>query len=149
MTSPECSILLIDRHVGWLKLAQEPLTQAGYKVVTAPDLDEATQSRLNEPFDLVFIGLDQAERNLDTLSEIAKSPDVQQRFVVMFPLRQTHEKMRIVFRAGAYDCVDKPYQSGDLLKIVAEKIADTERTNGFPVVIHNAGASGNKIDKKH
>ncbi len=123
-------ILLIDQHVSWLQFAAKVLSGAGYDVKTAVSLDMAGQRYLNEDFDLIFVGLDQAESHLETLADWAKGQDHPQRFVVMFPVRQTFDTVRIVLKAGAYDVVNKPYQPDALLKTVAEEVREAKARNG-------------------
>jgi FixJ family two-component response regulator len=36
----------------------------------------------------------------------------------MFPIQQLPERMRVVFKAGAYDCVDKPFDREELIELV-------------------------------
>jgi len=129
MDNGQSSILVIDRHSGWRKFAEETLKQAGYEVAAASRLEEAVERWLDESFDLILIGLDQAESHLGTLSDLAKNPAHPRRIVVMFPIRQTYDKMRIVFKAGAYDVVDKPYQADALRSMVAEQIAEARQKN--------------------
>lgn len=130
-------ILLVDRHADWLKFAEETLKQAGYVAMTAIDFDQAYQRCLDEDFDLIFVGLDQAEGHLGTLSDLAKNPGRPQRFVVMFPLRQTFDRVRIVLKAGAYDVVDKPYQRDRLLKMVADEIHEARRRNNLALAANS------------
>lgn len=122
-------ILLIDRHAQWVDFAVETLTQAGYKVFAASDFDTASERWLDQSFDLILVGLDQAESHLGALSHLAKNPAQPRRIVVMFPIRQTYDRMRIVFKAGAYDVVDKPYKADALLRTVAEQIAESRKSN--------------------
>ena len=103
--------------------------QAGYDVVTTVDFVEALQHYLNECFDLILVGADQAEGNLRALEELVRTSGDRRRFVVMFPIRPTPHKMRIVFKAGAYDCVDKPYEPEALLQMVATQITDARQHN--------------------
>jgi DNA-binding NtrC family response regulator len=133
MSSPQ--ILLIDRHRRWLKFAQETLGEAGYAVMIASDFDEATEYYLSQDFDLILIGLDQAESNLATLSDLAKDHHHPRRFVVMFPVRQTFDRVRIVFKAGVYDVVDKPYGGDILLEIVSKELEEARLRNNMASAI--------------
>jgi DNA-binding NtrC family response regulator len=123
-------ILLIDRHPEWLQFAQEVL-QEQYNVLTATGFEEAAKCCVGEErsqeFDLIFIGLDLATTNLNTIESLGR----QWRFVVMFPVFQEDEKLRILFKAGVYDCADKPYEREGLLKLVADELCRAERLNGI------------------
>jgi DNA-binding NtrC family response regulator len=131
MNNGKSCILLIDRHTEWLNFAVEVLTQAGYKVFTANEFSEAVEHWQDQPFDLVLVGLDQAESHLNELSGMAKNQTSPKRVVVMFPIRQTYDRMRIVFKAGAYDVIDKPYNADALLRTVSELIANSQKINGI------------------
>jgi DNA-binding NtrC family response regulator len=130
-------ILLIDQHVAWLRFAEETLSQADYDVTTALDLDEVCERCINEDFDLILIGLPQVERHLSKLSDLAKNPGHPLRFVVMFPVRQTFDTVRMMFKeAGAHDVVDKPYQPDVLLRMVANEVYEARRQNNLAAA-HN------------
>ena len=123
-------ILLIDRHPEWLQFAQEVL-QEQYDVLTATNFEEASKFCIGEEraqeFDLIFVGLDLAASNLSTIKSLGK----QWRFVVMFPVFQEDEKLRILFKAGVYDCADKPYEREGLLKLIADELSKAERLNSI------------------
>jgi DNA-binding NtrC family response regulator len=121
-------ILFIDRHPEWLQFAQETL-QAQYDVLTAMSFEEAAQCCIRggqpQQFDLIFVGLDLATDNLKTIESLGK----QWRFVVMFPVFQDDEKLRILFKAGVYDCADKPYEREGLMELVASELSMAEQLN--------------------
>ena len=122
-------ILLIDRHAGWLQFAQEIL-QEQYDVLAAISLEEAVEACTvmdqSQGFDLIFVGLGSAANGLS----IIKSLDSQWPFVIIFPVFQEDEKLRIFFKAGVYDCVDKPYEREILLKLVENELSTAERPKG-------------------
>jgi len=122
-------ILLIDRHPEWLQFAHEAL-QEQYDVLTAPSFEEARecciQKGRSQEFDLILIGLDLATSNLSTIKAMGK----QWRFVVMFPVFQEDETLRVLFKAGVYDCTDKPYEREGLLKLVADELSIAGQLNG-------------------
>lgn len=129
MNNGQGCILLIDRHSQWLDFAKEVLTRAGYKVFSADDFERAAERWGDEAFDLILVGLDQAESHLETLNDLARNRAHPKRVVVMFPILQTYDRMRIVFKAGAYDVIDKPYDAEALLRSVAEQIANSQHVN--------------------
>ena len=126
-------ILLIDKHPEWLQLAAEVL-QWQYEVTTAKSFEEASECCLGEKrsqkFDLIFVGLDLATNNLDTIAQLSKVPSGKWRFVVMFQVFQDDKTLRMLFKAGVYDCTDKPYEREGLLKLVAEELAIAKRLGG-------------------
>jgi DNA-binding NtrC family response regulator len=121
-------ILLIDQHPEWLDFAGE---------VLGKDYDVSMLSRHHnlrslpkdvrkmDGFDLIFIGLELATNNLDVLKPLFK----QWQFVVIFPVIQENETVRLLFKAGVYDCARKPYDRDGLLKLVADELAFAETVN--------------------
>ena len=125
----EARILIIDRHSQWLEFAVKVLEEVGYEVFVASDFSSAVDLFINNSFDLILIGLDQAENNLNVIKSIAKDKAHPERIVVMFPVRQTYDRMRIMFKAGVTDTVDKPYQPQVLRDIVAGQLAENRKNN--------------------
>ncbi len=123
-------ILTIDPHSEWLDFAEQTLRDAGYDVAVALDLEKALDLYANQGFDLVLIGLAEVERHLKKLPQLTSKPGYAKRFVVMFPVHQDFDKVRIFFKAGAYDCVDKPFEADRLLAMVSEELAYARRLNG-------------------
>lgn len=118
-------ILLIDQHSEWLDFAQEvlgddyditKLSKHGNVLSLQKDLGKANG------FDLIFIGLELVTNNLDVLKPLFK----QWQFVVVFPVIQENETVRLLFKAGVYDCAQKPYDRNGLLKLVADELALAE-----------------------
>jgi DNA-binding NtrC family response regulator len=113
-------ILLIDQHAEWLEFAQEVLANE-YDVVTLHK-NEMGSFRQDisgvNGFDLIFLGLELAANNLDVLKPLFKHWN----FVVIFPIIQENDTVRLLFKAGVYDCAPKPYERDGLLRLVAEEI---------------------------
>jgi DNA-binding NtrC family response regulator len=127
--SDQGRVLVIDRHSQWLDFAVATLIEAGYEVLSASDFEMASKRWRDASFDLILVGLDQAESHLSTMSDLAKDRVHPKRIVVMFPIRQTYDRMRIVFKAGAYDIVDKPYEAAALQSMVAKQISEARQKN--------------------
>jgi DNA-binding NtrC family response regulator len=125
----QARILLIDRHSKWLDFAVKTLQEVGYEVHSASDFVKAAECFVNNSFDLILIGLDQAENSLDEIEHLAKDKLHSKRFVVMFPIRQTYDRVRIMFKAGAYDVVDKPYQPKELREMVSTQLVESISRN--------------------
>jgi len=127
-------ILLIDQHPEWLDFAKGVL-KSEYNVSTLTKKDDLLSLRDDasgvEGFDLVFIGLELATTNLDTLKPLFK----QWHFVVVFPILQRNETVRLLFKAGVYDCARKPYESESLLKLVADELVVANIANGQQKVL--------------
>jgi DNA-binding response OmpR family regulator len=112
------SILLVDHDEDWLKSAQEALAARGYKadaVVSAQDALEV----VDDKYDVILMNWILAEQERVLLEQLARPRSENPRVVVvMFPLQQLPGRMRLVFKAGAYDCVDKPSDRQELLELV-------------------------------
>lgn len=126
-------VLLIDQHPEWLQFAKEVL-QEQHEAVTATSFEEAseycTREGQSQEFDLIFVGLDLATSNLSTIAQLSKASSSRWRFVVMFPVFQEDETLRMLFKSGVYDCADKPYEREGLLKLVAEELAIAKWLSG-------------------
>lgn len=122
-------ILLIDQHPEWLDFAQYVLRE-DYDIVTLSSHDNLLSPQKDirkvDGFDLIFIGLELATHNLDVLKPLFK----QWQFVVIFPVIQENETVRLLFKAGVYDCARKPYDRDGLLKLVADELVLAEFVNG-------------------
>jgi DNA-binding NtrC family response regulator len=121
-------ILLIDQHPEWLDFAQEVLGN-DYDIVALSGHNDLvslqkTVGKTNG-FDLIFIGLELATSNLDVLKPLFR----QWQFVVIFPVIQENETIRLLFKAGVYDCARKPYDRDGLLELVADELALAESVN--------------------
>ncbi|MCX6032277.1 MAG: hypothetical protein NT169_23660 [Chloroflexi bacterium] len=129
----EGRILLVDRHPEWLRFASEVLREQ-YEVITARSFEEANECCMREgqskEFDLIFIGLDVAASNLPAIAQLTRIPLDGWRFVVMFPVFQEDETLRMFFKAGVLDCADKPYESKGLLTLVHDELLLAKRLSG-------------------
>ncbi len=124
----EARLLVIDRNSGWLDFAEHALRRAGYYVSVATDLVEAFRVQSSDDFDLVLIGLDQVEGNLSAFAQLTREKALSRRFVVMFPIHRTLDRVRGAFRAGAYDCIDKPFEAEALVDLVSEQLTHSMQT---------------------
>ena len=121
-------ILLIDQHPEWLDFAQGVLREE-YDIVKLSKHGDALSLHKDigksNGFDLIFIGLELVTNNLDVLKPLFK----QWQFVVVFPIIQENETVRLLFKAGVYDCAQKPYDRDGLLKLVADEFALAQFVN--------------------
>ncbi len=111
-------ILLIDHDEDWLESAQSVLEALGYVVQTAKSTKEAL-NLVDEVYDLILMNWVQADQERVLLHHLArpKSPNPRS-VVVMFPVQQLPGRMRLVFKAGVYDCVDKPFDREELIELI-------------------------------
>jgi len=127
MSKSKNSILIIDDELGWVDFSRSILKAAGYAVEIAENAMEAWDFLTKRAFDLILMDLKQAEKG-DILQKIAKSsPHERRRVVVLFPTYLSPSKMRGVFKSGAYDCEDKPFDKSGLIRMVKEKLTELAR----------------------
>jgi DNA-binding NtrC family response regulator len=139
-------ILLIDQHPEWLAFAQNVLKEH-YDVVAHKAWDNAmstvkASARKVQGFDLVFIGLELATSNLDELKPLFK----EWHFVVIFPVIETNEAVRLLFKAGVYDCARKPYEKEGLLRLVADELEFAQLANGKSKIKNDSASKKNSGD---
>jgi DNA-binding response OmpR family regulator len=110
-------ILLIDHDDQWIEKARLVLAGLGYEVQGAATITDALA--LSDVYDLILMNWAQADHELLLLSKLAQ-PDVANSpcVVVMFPIQKSPQRMRAVFKAGAYDCVDKPFEKREIVELV-------------------------------
>ena|SRR3972149_4444510 len=110
-------ILLVDHDEEWLSSAKSVLEKLSYEVDISMSITEALE--LPDKYDLVLMNWVQADQESLLLRRLAH-PEASNApcVVVMFPIQQLPQRMRAVFKAGAYDCVDKPFDQQELIKLV-------------------------------
>lgn len=110
-------ILLVDHDEEWLRSARSVLEILKYEVETSTSISAALG--LPGVYDLVLMNWAQADQERVLFSRLAQpessnAPCV----VVMFPIQQLPQRMRAVFKAGAFDCVDKPFEKDELITLI-------------------------------
>lgn len=125
MTHRSKRILIIDTRDEWLSFARSTLSEAGYEVEVARNIREANEILFdkNSNFDLILadqkVAEAEAERGI-LRNMIGREPDRQRRVVVVSPAQPTVDKMRTIFKLGAFDYVDKQYETVKLVDLVQE-----------------------------
>jgi len=116
-------ILVIDTRDEWVSFAKSTLSDAGYKVEVAGSVRE-TKEMLGDndnKFDLILTDQKLAEAESDVLRDmIWREPDRRRRVVVVSPAQSTVDRMRAIFKLGAFDYVDKQYEATKLIGLVQE-----------------------------
>jgi DNA-binding response OmpR family regulator len=117
-STPKGRILLVDHDEEWLSSARSVLEALGYEIETSKSIAEALA--LPDVYDLMLMNWIQADQERLLLHRLARpeSPASAPCVVVMFPIQKLPQRMRAVFKAGAYDCVDKPFSKDDLITLV-------------------------------
>ena len=120
-TSTRKRILIIDTRDEWLSFAESTLSEAGYEVKVAKSIRKAKEilGDNGNKFDLILADQKVTETESDILRDmIWVEPDRRRRVVVIFPTQLTLDKMREIFKLGAFDCVDKQYERDKLIDTV-------------------------------
>ncbi|MBC8492231.1 MAG: hypothetical protein H8D43_00495 [Chloroflexi bacterium] len=112
-----CRILFIDPDIGWIDFAVRTLKGQDFGAQGVTDIGKVRQaSNLVSRSQLVFVDLEFAERSSDQFQRLVQ---VGNKFVVvLFPTGLTPHRMSRIFKLGAYDCVDKPYDTQSLVRLV-------------------------------
>lgn len=111
-------ILLIDHDEEWLRSTELVLQALGYAVQIARNTKEALALEYMA-CDLVLMNWIQADQAQVLLRHLVhRESDNPRCVIVMFSIQQLPERMRVVFKAGAYDCVDKPFDQEEVIKLV-------------------------------
>lgn len=113
-------LLFVDPRQDWLDFVKSALSCL-YEVHTAQDFCVLSDSLKQEQvFDLIFIGLNSAQDNIEMLSDLAQKS--RWRFIVLFPGFPDRNTFRIFFKAGVWDLLSKPYDIETLREVVKEQI---------------------------
>lgn len=130
-------ILIVDSEKSWLNFSKTILEKNGYIVLTAVDVQSAQRLLELEPnnkINLILIDIKSIEEN-DDISKFRNwsTDDAKRSIVVLFPIGLTTVKARIAFKAGASDCVDKPYDEDALLALIEQILAEHRLANTLSV----------------
>ena len=119
-------LLFIDPHEEWLSFVESTLADS-FDVETAQEFKALFEMQEGGPFDLIFIGLNVAQENMDALSYLAESFENRWHFIVLFPGFPDDQAARILFKAGARDLLSKPYDPDTLRNVVEEELKFVSR----------------------
>jgi response regulator RpfG family c-di-GMP phosphodiesterase len=101
-------LLFIDPHAEWLRFVKLTLAD-DYEVFVGQEFGVLAEAQEEEKhFDLVFIGLNLAQKNMETLSHLAQASEKRWRFIVLFPGFPDSKTARILFKAGMRDSLSTP-----------------------------------------
>lgn len=118
---PRCRVILIDSDRRWREMAAAYLRDAKIESMTYPDLDAVVNSLKGTEHipTLIFINVTLAEASGDKFRLLADQEAHPLRYTIaLFPTRLTIPVMTQLFKMGAYDCIDKPYDRTSLVSIV-------------------------------
>jgi DNA-binding NtrC family response regulator len=119
-----CRILFIDPDPKYLSFAVNALKRIGVNATGFTGIKSAQQFlKSTRGIQLILIDLEYAEKEPEKIRKLAESD--RRHVVVLFPVQLTPHKMSLVFKLGAYDCVDKPYDKSQLIKQIDILIKET------------------------
>lgn len=111
------SILVVDDEEKIRKSLSGLLEDNGYKVVTARNGRECIQLMSSQEFDLVMMDIVMPGLNgIETLKTIKEKHDAE---VIMISAYADKDKAIAALRLNAYDFVEKPFESKEILNIIA------------------------------
>jgi DNA-binding NtrC family response regulator len=118
-------LLFIDANKEWLDFVDATLSNIkGYDATVVKELNLSDAEDTNYHYDLVFIGLNYAKDNIDSLKQLAQTS--KWHFIVLFPGFPDGKTARIFFRAGMRDLLSKPYDPISLKDVIEKEIKFVE-----------------------
>jgi PAS domain S-box-containing protein len=115
---PLHSILVVDDEELIRKSLSALLRHAGYNVVTASNGSECLQIMSSQPFDLVILDIVMPKiGGFEVLQKIKEKYNDTE--VIMITGYADKDKAILTFRHGAYDFIEKPFESGEILNTIA------------------------------
>lgn len=107
-------LILVDSQREWLNQSSDALSSYGYEVQTAADLEQAFEHIQEQVPHLLLLNGSQI-KDLSQFRRIVKGCSAAGcRLVVMVPGTLSLSNLRRMFKAGAHDCITKPFDSHTL-----------------------------------
>ncbi len=117
------TILCVDDSPTVLQSMATALSDVGYRVITATDGEEALVKALESAPDLVLLDVVLPKRNGFQVCRLLKKSPATQDIKVFLVSSKTQEADRYWgIRQGADAYLTKPFDSGDLVRIVEEHL---------------------------
>jgi len=111
------SILIVDQNPNYREILKSLLEKRGY-MVTALEGGYQIANRLKKKtFDIIFLDSEtEGIRNKDLFAKIKKeSPDTR---IILITSRRGDTFIKEAMDAGAYGCIDKPFNPDEVLTMV-------------------------------
>lgn len=120
-------LIIVDTEQDWLEQSSDLLLDYGYEVKTARGLEEGLKYIREEAPHLVLINRSRI-KNLSELKRIVGSCGLRDsRLVVMVPGKLEISTLKKMLKAGAYDCITKPFDTRTLRETVEMALAAKKR----------------------
>jgi CheY-like chemotaxis protein len=120
----DTKILVVDDEAGIRDLLKYLLEPIGYKISTANDGFEAVEIVKTEKFDIIFLDVHMPRMRGTEALEVIKKLRPEQKVVIFssssdpFYVFESQAKQK-----GAFDCLYKPFELDDILKIINKSTA--------------------------
>jgi twitching motility two-component system response regulator PilH len=112
-------ILVVDDSPTELALAKSVLAQAGYRILTALDGEQALVLAATEPPDLVVLDVVMPRKNgYQVCRQLKTSPATQRTKVLMISTKNQDADKFWALKQGADMYMTKPFEAGELLSNV-------------------------------
>ncbi|MBN1660622.1 MAG: response regulator [Anaerolineae bacterium] len=123
MDSEPRRLLLIHEDVDWLRSARVALGCAAYGVEVAGAWSSAYDLVQSQPFGLILVDMKSAMQDMDSFGRVARLQAAGNgRTVVLCGTELTPDAVAPFFSMGAHDCLDKPYDLGQLVDLVKQQL---------------------------
>lgn len=112
-------VLVVDDEPNILLSLEFLMQQAGYKVVTAPDAEQAAELIAGHCPDLVLLDISlPGMSGFDLLEQLRQHPDTQTLPVIMLTAHGREVEKEKGLALGANDYITKPFSTRDLVSRV-------------------------------
>ncbi|WP_417532835.1 response regulator transcription factor [Marinobacterium stanieri] len=112
-------VLVVDDEPNILLSLEFLMQQAGYKVVTAPDAEQAAELIAGHCPDLVLLDISlPGMSGFDLLEQLRQQPDTQKLPVIMLTAHGREVEKEKGLALGANDYITKPFSTRDLVSRV-------------------------------
>lgn len=119
-------VILVDNRSEWLDFGRNVLAEAGYAVQTAQAAADAVNFLEGNRLILTIIdSLTIQEHEASFRRFLQAQSRTRHRVVAAFSTALTPDNAADLFKLGAHDCVDKPYDKTGLLTLVEQQIAES------------------------
>jgi DNA-binding NtrC family response regulator len=120
------NVLLVDDEPEWLDFGHSSLTKAGYSVEFSTSIKNAMLLCQDKRFSLVLVDFNIMEKDEDLFRGLISQ--LKKRYVVVLsPMDLSPKKLRKAFNLGAFDCVEKCYDTPALQQLVEKQLMDIQR----------------------
>jgi DNA-binding NtrC family response regulator len=121
--SNACQILFVDPDATWIDFAVRTLRGQGFSTHGVTDISQVRPASrsISEP-QLVFVDREFAEQAPEQFQRLTQARN--RYVVVLFSMGLEPYRISPIFKRGAYDCVDKPYDVQSLVRLVMSLVEE-------------------------